>query len=289
MKKIIYFLILSLYTLNPIFAKDYFQYCSVNNAQKTFSGNIASISGVNFLSRNIIEHEISKNLEKETNSKFKINIDNFYGVNVLKGEFKSLKANSKNFNYKGFYTSNLNIETLCPYNSVIFDNNELFFKENMVLKYSTEITQQDLNKTFESSEYKTIIDKMNNDKIISSILKIQNSNAEIKDDKLIFKYEIMPTLNENLSFLIPYTLKPTKLTFSTNLKVNEGKLELCDFELNSKKYYNGYFLPIINLLNPLKYAVTFDKNNKGENEIQTVKIADSKISINGIILIKKNH
>ena len=130
---------------------------------------------------------------------------------------------------------------------------------------------------------------MNNDKIISSILKIQNSNAEIKDDKLIFKYEIMPTLNENLSFLIPYTLKPAKLTFSTNLKVNEGKLELCDFELNSKKYYNSYFLPIINLLNPLKYAVTFDKNNKGENEIQTVKIADSKISINGIILIKKNH
>ncbi len=289
MKKIIFFLILSLYTLNPIFAKDYFQYCSINNAQKTFSGNIASISGINFLSRNIIEHEISKNLEKETNSKFKINIDNFYGVNVLKGEFKSLKANSKNFNYKGFYTSNLNVETLCPYNYVVFDNNELFFKENMVLKYSTEITQKDLNKTFESSEYKTIIDKMNNDKIISSILKIQNSNAEIKDNKLIFKYEIMPTINDNLSFLVPFTLKPAKISFSTNLKANEGKLELCDFELNSKKYYSSYFLPIINLLNPLKYAVAFDQNNKGENEIQTVKIADSKITIDGVVLIKKNY
>ena len=107
MKKIIYFLILSLCTLNPIFAKDYFQYCSVNNAQKTFSGNIASISGINFLSRNIIEHEISKNLKKETNSKFKVNIDNFYGVNILQGEFKSLKATSKDFNYNDYVVCRL--------------------------------------------------------------------------------------------------------------------------------------------------------------------------------------
>ncbi len=289
MKKIILILTIFFISINPLFAKDFLQYCSLNNAQKTVFGNISSLFGVNFLSRNIIEHEISKNLKKETNSKFKVDIDNFYGVNVLQGDFKSLKAQSNDFNYKGFYTSNLNVETLCPYNSVVLDNNQLYFKENMVLKYSTDITQQDLDKTFNSAEYKKIIDKMNNDKILSSILKIQNSKAEIKDDKLIFKYEVMPTISNNLSYLIPFTLKPAKISFSTNLRASNGKLELCDFELNSKKYYYSYFLPIINLLNPLDYAISLDKNNKGENEIQTVKIADSKIKIDGIVLIKKNY
>ncbi len=289
MKKTILTLIIIFALVNPLFAKDFLQYCSTNNPQKTFSGNISSLLGVNFLSRNIIEHEISKNLKKETNSNFKVNVENFYGVNILKGEFKSLKATSKDFNYKGFYTSNLDIETLCPYNSITFNDNKLFFKENMVLKYSTDITQNDLNKTFESPEYKKIIDKMNNDIVISSILKIKNSKAEIKNNKLIFKYEIIPTINNSLNFLTPFTLKPVKLTFSTNLKANNGNLELCDFELNSKKYSNNYFLPIINLLNPLKYSVSIDNNNKGENEIQTVKISDSKITIDGIILIKKNY
>ena len=287
MKKIILVLTIIFISINPLFAKDFLQYCPINNAQKTFSGNIASLLGVNFLSRNIIEHEISKNLKKQTNSNFKVSVDNFYGINVLGGEFKSLKANSKNFNYNGLYTSNLNIETLCPYNSVLFKDNELFFKENMVLKYSTDITQNDLDKTFESKEYKSVIDKMNNDKILSSILKIQNSKAEIKDDKLVFKYEVMPA--SHLNYLLPFTLKPAKIAFSTNLKANNGKLELCDFELNSKKYYSSYFLPIINLLNPLDYGFSLDKNNRGENEIQTVKIADSKIKIDGMILIKKNY
>ncbi len=289
MKKIILILTIFFIFTNPLFAKDFMQYCSINNANRTLSGNIASISGINFLSRNILEHEISKTLKKETNSKFKVNLDNFYGVNILQGDFKSLKAQSSAFQYKGLYTSNLNVETLCPFNSVAFEDDKLLFKENMVLKYSTEITQQDLDKTFNSSEYKRIIDKMNNDKILSSILKIQNSKAEIKDNKLILKYEVMPTINENLNFLIPFTLKPAKIAFSTNLKANNGKLELCDFELNTKKYYYSYFLPIVNLLNPLEYNISIDKNNKAENEIQTVKIADSKILIDGMILIKKNY
>ena len=76
---------------------------------KNISGNILSLIGLNFLSKNIIESQISHAVKKELNSKIKINLDNFYGVNILSGKFKSLEATSKEFNFDGFYFSNLKI------------------------------------------------------------------------------------------------------------------------------------------------------------------------------------
>jgi len=289
MKKIIISIFAFALGLNPLFAKEYMQYCASETATKTFVGNLASLSGVNFLSKNIIEHEISKSVKKETNSDFKVNIDNFYGVNILDGEFKNLKAKANEFKYDGFFMSNLAVETLCPYNHVSYKDEKLSFRENMVLKYSTEITQKDLDKTLQGLEYKKIIDKMNSDKIISSLIKIKDSKAKIQNDKLIFSYEVLPLPKYDILSKLPVDIKPLNLSFSTNLKAKEGKLELCDFELNSKKFNYSNFIPIINYLNPLAYSISVDKNNKGENEVQNVTIANSKISIDGIILIKKTE
>ena len=184
--------------------------------------------------------------------------------------------------------SDLNVETLCPYNYVNYDNKKLSFKENMVLKYSTKITQDDLDKTLNSTEYKKILDKMNSDKVISSLIKIQNSSVKIKDDKIVFNYEVNPLPKYDIISYLPISIKPFNISFGAGLKAQDGKLQLCNLELNSIRYNYSYLMPIVNLLNPLSYRVSIDKNNKGENEIQNVKITDSKIEIDGIILIKKN-
>ena len=65
--------------------------------------------------------------------------------------------------------------------------------ENMALKYSTEITQDNIDKITKSSFYQKMIDNMNSNKVISSLIKIQNSNIQINDNGLVLDYKIIPS------------------------------------------------------------------------------------------------
>ena len=76
MKKILIILCALIFN-SPLLAQDFSQLCSPNLPNKTFGGNLMSLSGLNFLSRNIIENEMQKAIKIETNSKFKIKIKNF--------------------------------------------------------------------------------------------------------------------------------------------------------------------------------------------------------------------
>lgn len=149
MKKII--IVLFLLT-GFAFANNYEQFCSINSPSKTFGGSLASLSGFNMLARNTAESIIQKEIKKETNSKFKVKINNFYGTNILNGEFKSIKATAKKYEYDGIYLKDINVETLCSYNHVSFENENLYFKENMVLKFSANLDDEDLNKTLKSGK-----------------------------------------------------------------------------------------------------------------------------------------
>lgn len=149
MKKVIVILFLiTSFTL----ANDYEQFCSINSPSKTFGGNLASLSGFNSLTRNIAENIIQKEIKKETNAKFKIKINNFYGTNILNGEFKSISATSKKYEYDGIYLKNINAQTICSYNHISFENETLYFKENMILKFSADMDNEDLNKTLKSGK-----------------------------------------------------------------------------------------------------------------------------------------
>lgn len=287
MKKILFLSITLILSINSTLAKDYSQFCSTNSANKTFLGNIASISGYNSISRNIIENQIAKALKKETNSKFDVKIDSFLGTNVKNGEFKSLKANSDNIFYNGIYMSDVNIETICPYNKVDYKNKTLTFDENLALKYSASITQDDLDKLLKESSYQKIIDKMNSDSTISSLIQIKNSNIKIKDDKLEIIYNILPLAKLDTIGIFKNRIKPIKIAIGANLKVEDGNIELCDFDFNNVKAKYNNLIPIINMLNPLSFEMDFDKNIKGEMDVENVKIANSKIQLEGTVLIPK--
>lgn len=283
-KKIIAILVLSL-GLNPVFASDFTQYCAQKTADSTFLGNINSMTGLNFIARNILESQISRAFKKETNSKFKVNLDGFFGTSILNGEFKSFKANSSDFNYDGLAASSVNIETVCPYNKVGFSGGKLVLKENMVLKYQTEINQNDLNKIANSVKYLKIIEKINSDKAISSLIKITSSNIKLENNKLILNYSIAP---KGLLSYLSISSNPVNLSFSTGLKAENGELRLCNFGLNSKKLGLDSLLPLINKFNPLTYGIKIGQLAKGTVEIQNVSLADSKIKLDGMVLLPKN-
>ena len=205
-------------------------------------------------------------------------------MNILDGKFKHLKVKSDKFSYNGLYFSDLNIETKCKYNHISFLDETLKFEEDMILKYSLNITQDDLSKIANSKEYKKIIEKMNSDKTVSSLIQIQNSNFEIRKNKIYIKYSIIPSSKHDVIAIITKNIKPLKISIGADLRVVDGKIELCN--LKSSKYSN--LAPIINRLNPLSYNLDIDKNNKGELKVKHVEIKDDKINIQGLILIPKS-
>ena len=285
MKKIIFLMILAFVVQNAN-AKDYTQYCSTKTPNKTFTGILASASGLNLLSRNVIENEISGRLKKELNSKFDVKINNFYGTNILNGSFRDLSATTKQINYGGFYLSDIKAKTLCEYNQIEYKDKKIIFKDNMVLKYASTITQEDLNNTINSTEYKKIIEKMNKDEYISSIFKIEPSKLEISDNGISMQYSILPLPKLNSS-IIKNFLQPIKVNISGNLKAKDGQIELCDLTLNSKK---ANLLPpsVINLLTPLNYNINVQKDKNGKLDIDNITIKDKKIQIEGHIVILKD-
>ena len=123
MKKLILFLLL---ITNSCFAFEYGYYCSDNIPSKTASGVIMSSSGVNFAARQIAQAEIKKALKKETNSKFKVKLNSFWGTNIAQGEFNKLKAVSKNYFDDKYSVEKLTVETLCPYNKVSYKDDSAY-------------------------------------------------------------------------------------------------------------------------------------------------------------------
>ena len=287
MKKILFLSLALIFTINLSQAKDYSEFCSENSANKTLFGSVASLSGYNFLARNVVENQIAKALKKETNSKFDVKIDSFYGTNVKNGEFKSLKATADNIFYNNIYMSSVNIETICDYNKVNYKNKTLTFDENLALKYSASITQDDLDKLLKESSYQKTIDKMNSDSTISSLIQIKNSNIKIKDDKLEITYSILPLAKLDTIGIFKNRIKPIKIAIGANLKVEDGNIELCDLDFNNVKAKYNNLIPVLNMLNPLSFEMNFDKEIKGEVDVDSVKIANSKIQIDGTVLIPK--
>lgn len=280
MKKIILTIFSVLLFQNFSFAQDYNSYCSSYVPKKNFGGVSSSISGVNLLSRNIIEHQMTKAIKKETNSNFKIDIDNYWGNSLLGGEFKSLSAKTKELPLEGLIFSDVDIYTICPYNRVTLKDNLPVFEENMVLKYSANLTQQNLDKYLLTSEYKKIIDKINSNAVIKNMFQIKNSKISINNNKLNFKYDIAVDLG--------FIKKTSKISFSSNLAVEEGQIKLCDFELNSLKAGYSSLLPLINNFKPASFDIKIDERNKGRLEVDKIAIKDNKIDFLGYVIIKKS-
>ncbi len=278
MKKLIAILCIFLMSAS-IHAQSIENYCTDKKINKNFGGVISSFAGVNFLSKNIVENEIEKALLKELGAKFKIQIENFWGTTLLDG-FKNVKAQSKSLEVDGFHFTNLKVENICKYNYIAYKDGEIKFPYDFLLKYETKITQDDLNKTLEGSKYKKAIEKMNNDEAISSFVYIEKSNITIKENSIELAYKIRP---KNF-----FNFKPLSLKLGADLRARNGKIELCDLKINSKKTSLNMLLPIINRFNPLNFGFELDKNSKGKLYVRNIDILNYEIIIDGYVLINKN-
>ena len=269
----------------PTQAFDVDYYCSQTQTSQHIKINskLAKYSGMNFITKHFLEKLLTKILKNEFNTNFKVEIKEFDNSNLFTGKFQSLGAWGQNASRKGIYFSSMNANTVCGFNHVKYENNELYFLENMVVKYSARITQEDLKRTLDSNEYLSAIKKTK--------LKIQNNTiAEISDVDVSIKNN---KINIKSEFLIPavFGTIPQSFEFSSGLTVEDGRINFSNIDMNNPIFnliiQNS--TQLLNTLNPFTYKVQTKEKYDIILNVDNVKIENNEIFTNGTVVILKNY
>lgn len=228
------------------------------------------ITGINFVSKKIIELAIQKEINDELEkSKVNATLDIFNLKRLKNGEFKSLKIKTENFKYRALSMSNFSAETYCNYNNFLYKNKKIYFPTDIPFKFEGEITNTDIQNVINSYEFQKEL-KRNNI--------IQNPKVIIQDNFLHFTIPIKSFISFNIKF-------------KANVEVANNKIVLRNitFNSNSNIINNDIFAPLLNNINPITYE--FDSvNGKFFNiDITKATILEDKIKINGILNINKNY
>lgn len=247
-----------------------------------FSRGISTVTGQKFLSEKIGEKLVKKAIKKNiTSGDIKVNLD-AYSVRDLKaGRFKSLEINGKNVDIQGVYISSFNAKTLCNFNYIANDKRGNYIvKEDIPASFNATITEEDLNKTMLSSDYKRMIDDINSIGGNLNIFQITSTNIKLKNDKMYYV----------LKYSMPFVRKTKELVITANLKVENGQIELANtsFLNNSMALDVNKLSKLINYINPLDFSAKILENKDAKFNIETVNISNGKITIDGNMTILKD-
>lgn len=247
-----------------------------------FSRGMSTVTGQKFLSEKIGEKLVKKAIKKNiTNGDIKVNLD-AYSVRDLKaGRFKSLEINGKNVDIQGVYISSFNAKTLCNFNYIANDKRGNYIvKEDIPASFNAIITEEDLNKTMLSSDYKRMIDDINSIGGNFNIFQITSTNIKLKNDKMYYV----------LKYSMPFVRKTKELVITANLKVENGQIELANtsFLNNSMALDVDKLSKLINYINPLDFSAKILENKDARFNIETVNISNGKITIDGNMTILKD-
>ena len=277
MKKIILFLIMLLFS-NTANA----DICNVTcpNINITEDESLLNkVTGLNFISKKIIETAIEKEINEELNSKAKADLY-IYTIKRLKnGEFKGLKLKSEQIKYKALSLTNFEAETICQYNKVIFKNNRIYYPIELPFKYKAEITNNDIQNILTSDEFQKEINhkgiKVNGAKLFT----IGTPYVEIKNGYIYFRIPLK-TIFAKLS-----------ISFKANLAVENNKIVLKNTTFNSKSNIidDSMLSELIDSVNPITYKMEEFKSKFCKIHITNAKIIDDRIETEGIFIINKNY
>lgn len=237
------------------------------------------ITGLNFVSKQIAETIIEKELKEELNSKVKTKLDIFSIKRLKKGEFKALTLNGKKIQYKSLSLSNFYAETICPYNKIYYKKGRIYYPKDLPLKYKATITNEDIKNVIESSEFQNELKrtavKFNN----NTAIHFESPDVKIKDNKLLFSIPLQTFLGK------------LKISFASDIEVKNNTIMLKNITFNKKSNIINYDIlsPFINNINPIKYEINTFKSKYCKIYITKAKISDNIIETEGIFIINKNY
>ena len=249
-----------------------------NSASRFFS----VLTGQRFLSEKIGERIIKKSIKKNIISgHIKTDVKSFSAKDLKAGRFKSVEIIGKNVNIQGVHVKYFNAKTLCDFNYITEDKNgDVIVKEDMPLVVSVVLTEDNINNTMNSSDYKRFIDNINNVGGNFNILNIESTNVKIKDNKMHYV----------MKYSIPFVRKTKEVRLASDLRVENGQIKLANTTLENNTFSLDVdkFSRILNYINPLDFSTKVLENKDAKFNIENIKIHDDEININGRITVLKD-
>lgn len=284
MKKIALFLIMMCFFATPSFGEcNYSGFCPKkaydisSKKRQEFSRKI----GATTLSEKIAQKRIKEDLRKLTNQNFNVAVKSYSFWDVYRGRFKSVSISGENLNLNGVYLTSLELKTLCDFNYVKLNKKPIQFKENMVIGFIVEISDDDLIKTIHTSGY---LDKLNCVDVKGcgiTFFKMDGADVEIKNNKLYFKVRITSHL---------FLPKPLDVVLATDLKAENGRIVFTKVNLGG--LVQGVDLSKVasqlEKMNPLAFTLDVFENKNTKMCINSVDIVSNRIIIEGNVFIPKN-
>lgn len=274
-------------SLNPVFAivcsaEDMAMCPAAQKVSGPVPATLSKITGMNFLISSVIESQVKKQLDKAMTADFKVNITPYGAKSLMAGKFKKVTAHADSAYLEGFYLSNINAESLCPYNHFIYKDGEVFTNENFLLGYSAEVTSADLQKTIATPVYMKLLNSMSVNVCNISVFKVFDPKAEIKNNRFVFSLKVLSPL----TFGAPKTIST-----DMGLAVSEGRITFTDVRTtpNLASVNLNSILPVINKLNPFVYKASILNNPKSIIKVKDVNFVGNKIVIKGMVIIPKNY
>ncbi len=255
--------------------------CPANPYSNSFS--FSNLIGTNFIAEKIGNAVIKKAIKKESQGKYKVDLQSYNLTALKKGIFKSLVIEGKDTVTDDIYVSTVKFKSLCDYNYIDVNNkdNTVTFMEPFAMAFALQITGDDLNKTMESKSYTELIRRVNSIGNTSKLFNIVSTTAKIENNRL---YYVM-------SVGIPFIKNKQDITIETDFKVRNGEIALNDTKLVTSvyKFDISKLEKIINYLNPLEFSMGILENHDVKTQIKEVSIKDNKIDITGIFTIEKGY
>ena len=247
-----------------------------------FSRFVSTVTGQNFIAEKVGESLVKKTIKKNiVSGKISVNLDSYSTRDLKAGRFKSLEIIGKDVDIEGIYISDFNAKTLCNFNYIAKDNdNNYIIKEDIPIVFNAEITEEDLNKTMNSSDYKRLIDDINSIGGSFNIFQIISTSVKLKNGKMYYI----------VKYAMPFVRKSKEVVISSEINVENGKIVLANtnFVKNNSLVDIDKFSSILNYINPLDFSAKILENKDANFSIKNVKITDQKINIDGIITVLKD-
>ena len=247
-----------------------------------FSRFVSTATGQNFIAEKVGESLVKKAINKNiVSGKVSAKLDSFSTRDLKAGRFKSLEITVKDVDIEGIYISYFNAKTLCDFNYIApSGDNNYIVKENIPIAFNTEITEEDLNKTMNSSDYKRLIDDINSIGGSLNVFQIVSTSVKLKNGKMYYI----------VRYAIPFVRKSKEVVISSDINVENGKIVLANtnFVRNNSLMDIDKFSSILNYINPLDFSAKILENKDANFSIKNVKITDQKINIDGIITVLKD-
>lgn len=244
--------------------------------------SISNVTGTNFLAERIANAIIKKQVLKDSQGKYKVNLESYNIAALKKGIFKSLEITGEDTVTDGIYASMIKLRTVCDYNYIEINNKEktTTFKEDFGMAYAVQFTESDLNKTMANSQYTDLIRKVNSIGNTTKMFNISSTSAKIINNKLVYVMRVaVPLLNLKKDVAI-----------QTDLKVRNGEIIIDEAELMTEamKVDVNKLLKLVNYLDPLDFSMELMKNKDANMQVKEVNIKDNKINVSGLITVTKD-